>query len=339
MKLGHLTVLVEDKSSTPIPGVLISLSGDSYRSNNVTQLNGSFVFSNLLPGQYFVRPFLKEYIFDPSSKEIVIAEGSDTKFSFSAKRIAFSCYGSFTSLNGEPEKFVPVEAVGPQGEYEETQSDINGQFRLRGLIPNIPYEVRIKDGEVANDRVERAAPKSVFVTVTNDNIHNVSFVVFRRSQRYSIMGVVQADAKWLHTSALDVRLYKDDTNEGPIKTIVLGPSNFFEFSSLLKGRYVVRVGNSLSSEVYSISTVDKNLELQTPITYVQLSFNATVHNREITELTSTPIVALVFGIFALVLIFYYQSIIELIQSFGKSEVIVEQSWLPKELQKKTKRRN
>lgn len=34
-----------------LPGVLVSLSGESYRSNNVTQLNGSFTFTNLVPGQ------------------------------------------------------------------------------------------------------------------------------------------------------------------------------------------------------------------------------------------------------------------------------------------------
>lgn len=47
-----------------------------------------------------------------------------------------------TALNGEPEPSVGIEAIGsgsPQcTEYhEETNSESNGQFRLRGLVPQV----------------------------------------------------------------------------------------------------------------------------------------------------------------------------------------------------------
>ena len=58
------------------------------------------------------------------------------------ERVAFSCYGSVTALNGEPEPSVVIEAIGsgsPQcSEYhEEANSESTGQFRLRGLVPQV----------------------------------------------------------------------------------------------------------------------------------------------------------------------------------------------------------
>ena len=51
----------------PLQGVLLSLSGDGYRNNNATQADGKFTFSALSAGGYFLRPLLKEYLFEPSS--------------------------------------------------------------------------------------------------------------------------------------------------------------------------------------------------------------------------------------------------------------------------------
>ena len=57
------------------------------------------------------------------------------------ERVAFSCYGTVTALNGEPESCVTIEAVGvgPScAEYqEESSSETNGQFRIRGLLPQV----------------------------------------------------------------------------------------------------------------------------------------------------------------------------------------------------------
>lgn len=48
-----------------------------------------------------------------------------------------SCYGTVSSLNGEPEQGVAVEAVGQKdcSMYgEDTVTDEEGKFRLRGLL-------------------------------------------------------------------------------------------------------------------------------------------------------------------------------------------------------------
>ena len=51
----------------------------------------------------------------------------------------FSCFGMITSLNGEPEPSILVEAVG-KGEgdcgllQEESKTEQDGTFRIRGLL-------------------------------------------------------------------------------------------------------------------------------------------------------------------------------------------------------------
>lgn len=48
----------------------------------------------------------------------------------------FSCYGQVTSLNGEPEPGVFVEALGQDScsmYQEESKTEANGNYRIRGL--------------------------------------------------------------------------------------------------------------------------------------------------------------------------------------------------------------
>jgi hypothetical protein len=54
--------------------------------------------------------------------------------------VAYSAYGTVTSLNGEPEDSIVVEAIGQDKcshFQEESISESNGQFRVRGLQPEV----------------------------------------------------------------------------------------------------------------------------------------------------------------------------------------------------------
>lgn len=53
-------------------------------------------------------------------------------------------FGSVTSLSGDPEPGVVVEAIGMGAEkcrqmQEESTTEANGQFRIRGLHPQVCY--------------------------------------------------------------------------------------------------------------------------------------------------------------------------------------------------------
>lgn len=61
-KLGQISVRLysSEDSNEPFPSVLLSLSGeDGYRNNSVTGVGGTFMFDNLFPGSFYLRPLLK----------------------------------------------------------------------------------------------------------------------------------------------------------------------------------------------------------------------------------------------------------------------------------------
>jgi len=75
-KLCEISVVVKDEAGQTLSGVLLSLSGgESYRKNLVTGDNGAINFHSLSPSQYYLRPMMKEYKFEPNSKMIEIKDG------------------------------------------------------------------------------------------------------------------------------------------------------------------------------------------------------------------------------------------------------------------------
>lgn len=75
-KLCEIVVKIQDENGKGLSGVLISLSGsESYRRNLITLNDGSINFHSLSPSQYFLRPMLKEFKFEPNSKIIDLKDG------------------------------------------------------------------------------------------------------------------------------------------------------------------------------------------------------------------------------------------------------------------------
>lgn len=77
-KLAEIFVEVLDEDDNkPLQGALLSLSGgESYRSNLQTNEKGKISFRSLSPSKYFLRPMMKEYNFQPTSKIIDVKEGA-----------------------------------------------------------------------------------------------------------------------------------------------------------------------------------------------------------------------------------------------------------------------
>jgi len=349
MKLGSIVVKVQDQDNAPVNGALLSLSGSNYRNNNVT-LQGTFSFWSLYPGEYYLKPLLKEYIFEPASQSITIDDGEDKSVNFVAKRTAYSCYGTVKSLNGEPEKLVSIEATGSEGLYEETQSDVNGLFRLRGLLPNQSYKISVKQGEA--DRIERASPSYVTVVAENRDIHDVEFVVFRKVNKYDLTGIIATEEKWLNS--LNVSLYKDSALSTPINSLAMSNSRFFDFSSLAKGKYILKLHTTLSPQMYTFQLPEEVITFDQSTVgsgvHVKLNFTATV-NQAGHDVTATPFFGLVFAVILFFSVLNYQTILDFIQTKRQAQVATKKKvvsspqdaaseWLPasitnKKIQKKS----
>ncbi|NXP31979.1 NOMO1 protein, partial [Leiothrix lutea] len=268
--LAGVTFEIKSEDDQALAGVLLSLSGGVFRSNLLTQDNGMLTFSNLSPGQYYFKPMMKEFRFEPSSQMIEVQEGQNLKIQITGYRTAYSCYGTVSSLNGEPEQGVSVEAVGQQDcsiYGEDTITDEEGKFRLRGLRPGCVYHVQLK--AEGNDHIERALPQHRAIEVGNSDIDDVNIIAFRQINQFDLSGNVITASEYLST--LCVKLYKSENLDNPIHTVNLGLSLFFHFPPLLRDgeNYVVLLDSTLSKSQYDY-------------TLPQVSFTAIGYHKHIT---------------------------------------------------------
>ncbi|XP_061181394.1 BOS complex subunit NOMO1-like [Saccostrea echinata] len=308
-KLGEISVQVVDEKNQPLSDVLLSLSGGKqYRSNNVTRENGTIVFIGLSPGQYYLRPMMKEYKFEPNSQMIDVLEGTTMKISIKGIRIAYSCYGFVTSLNGEAEQGVIVEAVGdkPECNQEESKTEPDGSYRIRGLQPKCTYQIRLKS-EV-NPHIEKAAPQYQELVVKDSDFTGINIIAFRRNNQMDVSGNVVTEEEFL--PHLKVRLYRDDNPDSPIHTSSLGPVSFFYLPSLqmTNEKYLLRLESTLSKAAYEYDLPE--ISFQTNKSYKHFTFNFTPKRKSLEqELSQSSVLALPLAILIGVAIYNYQKLL------------------------------
>lgn len=141
---------------------------ESYRSNLQTDNNGVIKFTSLNPSDYFLRPMMKEYNFDPPSQMIKVKDGATVNVKLSGTRVAYSAYGQVVTLSGDPEEkaLVTAAGIGPCSMYsEEATTESDGQFRIRGLQPNCDYRVKIKESLEPGVKIDSTLPEYVQVKV------------------------------------------------------------------------------------------------------------------------------------------------------------------------------
>ena len=201
-KLAAIVVKVND-GEQELNGAVVSVSGGkSYRSNMLTK-QGTASFLSLSPGEYFVKPQLKEYEFAPKHQLITIKEGETNQVSFKAERVAFSIFGKMVSLNGEVESGITLRAKTQnsknsecQDHSEEATSEANGEFRFRGLKPGCEYVIALQEG-TKND-IEKLIPKETLIVMQKKDTHVPNPIVAMRAVEImdlSLKITDEADAK------------------------------------------------------------------------------------------------------------------------------------------------
>ncbi|XP_043945088.1 nodal modulator 1-like isoform X1 [Protopterus annectens] len=276
LALAGVTFEIHSEDDQPLSGVLLSLSGGQFRSNLFTQENGMLTFTNLSPGQYYFKPMMKEFRFEPSSQMIEIQEGQMVKIDIKGYRTAYSCYGTVSSLNGEPEQGVAVEAVGQTDcsiYGEDTVTDEEGKFRLRGLRPGCIYHVQLK--AEGNDHIERALPQYRAIEVGDTDTEGVNIIAFRQINQFDLSGNVVTSPEYL--SALWVKLFKSENLDSPIQTVSLGQSLFFHFPPLPRDgeNYIVVLDSTLSKSQYEYTLPQVSFSASGYSKHVTLKFNPT----------------------------------------------------------------
>ncbi|KAG5072994.1 hypothetical protein JHK86_008205 [Glycine max] len=271
-KLSQISVHIhhKDDSKEPIPSVLLSLSGDNgYRNNSVSGAGGTFLFDNLFPGMFYLRPVLKEYAFSPPAQAIDLGAGEFKEVVFQATRVAYSATGIVSLLSGQPKGEVSVEARSEsKGYFEETVTDSSGNYRLRGLLPDTDYVVKVAKRDVGSSNIERASPDSIAVKVGTEDIKGLDFIVFEEPE----MTIISCHVEGNGTDELHKHLMVEIRSASDLNKIEsvfpLPISNFFQVKGLSKGRHLLKLQSGLPSS---------SLKFESDIIEVDLEKNVQIH--------------------------------------------------------------
>ncbi|VDN06963.1 unnamed protein product [Thelazia callipaeda] len=227
IKLSQLIVVATDvETETPLTTVLISLSGTgNYRSNNFIDDTGKISFVGLQPGEYFLRPILQEYKFEPKSMTIIIKEGELETVNLKGRRFAYSVFGRVSYPANQPAPAVVVEAVSDQCNQlqEEDTTDDNGEYRIRGLHPTCVYRLVLK---TTNGQRMQSYPVHYDITVNAEDVKDINFVLTHVAERVEIAGEI-AFLDIESPARYKVGLYKGRNLLQQVT--VVPPSNLFYF--------------------------------------------------------------------------------------------------------------
>ncbi|KFK35418.1 hypothetical protein AALP_AA5G281800 [Arabis alpina] len=298
-KLGQISVRVssKDNAETSIPPLLLSLSGDhGYRNNSISGAGGLFVFDSLFPGNFYLRPLLKEYSFKPSTLAIELGSGESSEAVFEATRVAYSAMGRVALVSGLPQEGVAIEARSDsKGYYEETTSDINGNYRLRGLHPDTTYVIKVsKKPSSGNNKIERASPESVSLQIGYEDTHGLDFLVFEQPETTILTCHVEGKQNEELNSNLVVEI-KSAIEGSKIENVFPLPlSNFFQVKGLSRGKHLVQLKSSRPSTSHKVESeiieVDFETNAQIHIGPLRYSIVADHHSQEVTPAAILPLV-------------------------------------------------
>ncbi|CAN8280635.1 unnamed protein product [Cochlearia groenlandica] len=303
-KLGQISVRVvsKDNAETSIPPLLLSLSGDhGYRNNSISGGGGHFVFDSLFPGNFYLRPLLKEYSFKPSTLAIELGSGESSEAVFEATRVAYSAMGRVALVSGQPQEGVAIEARSDsKGYYEETTSDINGNYRLRGLHPEAAYVIRVsKKHGSANSEIERASPVSVSLEIGYEDMNGLDFLVFEQPETTILTCHVEGKHKEEVNSNLVVEI-RSAMDESKIENVFPLPlSNFFQVKGLSRGKHRVQIKSNRhsSSSSYKVESefIEVDFEKNAQIHVGPLRYSIVADHQSL-EVTPAAILPLVIGV-------------------------------------------
>jgi hypothetical protein len=294
-KLAQLRVELADTQ-----GAIVMLSGKGIRYNNRTE-SGDLLYPSLPPGEYIVRPLLKEYEFSPAVQTIDLQPEQTETASFSATRVAFSVFGTVRTLVGEPLAGIVVEAredklASPRA--EEAESDSEGNFHIRGLQPGSTYIVTVKSGPPA---VDRSYPMSHTVLVSAEDTMDIDFIAFPPLTKFDLMGTVNmssvsaaltdaaASRPTLHneqeiTVSDDVELTLEVTTlQGKVLNVasVTSAVPFFVFPGLPLGKYQVRLRPSKNPAMtFTADTLSVTLDGHTDV-LLQINAEAIITQNDV----------------------------------------------------------
>ena len=132
--------------------VFITVSAGKTILKGQTDREGKLRFSSVTPQKYYLTAIKKEYSFGSKSMTLEVLEEEHKVQVLQGDRVAFSAFGSVTTLAGQP---IPNgKVIAKSGDNIEQATILeNGTFRVMGLVPGKTY-----DFSVESYLIERTLP-------------------------------------------------------------------------------------------------------------------------------------------------------------------------------------
>ena len=267
-KLSFLRVKIVDINNKPLPSVFISLSSANkgFKLNNNTNAEGYFDFYELYSGEYYIKPLLKEYKFDPVQKQINIVGGEHYEEIIVAHRVAFSVYGKVNNLNKDKVEGISIQAVNVKTQQiTETLLDKNNEYRLRGLNPNQSYIFKVKIPIKSN--IEKALPQATQVHLGKADVTGINFILLNKPKKVDLRGFLSfsdEEDKCQTERVKNIRIELKELNENEEKEATVKKMPFtcqFVLPKLDKTQYSIRLiekqGATYTKTIYE-NTLDLN---------------------------------------------------------------------------------
>ncbi|XP_062005958.1 uncharacterized protein LOC133723146 [Rosa rugosa] len=206
---------------------------------------------------------------------------------------------SLCCLANQKKVHVLIEARSEsKGFYEERVTDSSGSYRLRGLVPDTTYVIKVvkRDG-LGSSKIERASPDSVPVKVGYEDIKGLDLLVFEQPDTTILSCHVEGmKNEELHSHVL-VEIKSSSDNSRIESVFPLPLSNFFQVKDLPKGKHLLQHRSSLpsSSHKFESEIIEVDLEKNTHIHVGPLKY-VYEEDHQKQDLTPAPVFPLIVGV-------------------------------------------
>jgi len=227
--------------SSGLAGVTVVLSGTT-SVTTLTDSQGNYTFSDVVPGTYTVTPSKQGYGFSPPSQTVTITEGNMSGVNFTA--VAGYSISGQVMWQGSGLSGVTMTMSGAASKVTETTTD--GRYVFTGL-QNGSYTVTpAKSGY-------QFSPSSQAVTIADLNRDGVDFTA---TYGYTISGKVTISGAGLSSVTMTL-------SGGISKTTTTNTDGAYSFTELGNGTYMVtpaKSGYGFSPSSQSVTVLNENKE-------------------------------------------------------------------------------
>jgi inhibitor of cysteine peptidase len=228
-------------NSSGLAGVTVVLSGTT-SVTTLTDSQGNYTFSDVVPGTYTVTPSKQGYGFSPPSQTVTITEGNMSGVNFTAVA-GYSISGQIT-WQGSGLSGVTMTLSGGASKVTETTTD--GRYVFTGLQNGSYVVTSAKAGY-------QFSPSSQAVTIADLNRDGVDFTA---TYGYTISGKVTISGAGLSSVTMTL-------SGGISKTTTTNTDGAYSFTELGNGTYTVtpaKSGYGFSPSSQSVTVLNENKE-------------------------------------------------------------------------------